>query len=80
MKAVHGKMLNGDHAGFNVRVENDSENSGGFYFIFESPTDSSQGGDYWLETFADIERGMLQKQWNVEWEQPLAELLIRDTD
>lgn len=80
MKFVHGKLLNGDYAGFNVRVENDSEKSGGFYFIIESPTDPQQGGDYWVETFEDVERGLIQKDWTVQWDQPLADLLNRDTD
>jgi len=74
MRSVEGKILNGDKVGYTIRVEDDADSTGGFLVLFEDPNDPSCGGDYWVETFDDIQRGIDQLGWQVQWNQPLETL------
>jgi hypothetical protein len=71
---VQGTIVNGEKAGYRIRVEDDWDNTGGFLIVFENPDDPRVGGDYWVETFQDVVRGLAQLGCNVQWNQPVERL------
>lgn len=68
---VIGTILNSQHAGHQVRVTDDSENTGGF-LIFEwwQNSDGPNAGnafDSWVENQADLQEFFLETGWVVQW-------------
>ena len=61
-----GRITTGEHAGFLVRVEDDSANTGG-YLILCSRNGTSEGFDHWVENKTDLDQLFIESGWNVEW-------------
>ena len=61
-----GLIKNGRDAGFFVRIEDDSQNTGGFLILIwkEHPR---EGYDYWVESLANLEQFMNESGWEIEW-------------
>lgn len=66
-----GLILNSDRAGHFVRVEDDSENTGGF-LVFEWWVDSGgpnkEGAfDSWVENLESLGKFFVESGWEVKW-------------
>jgi hypothetical protein len=60
-----GRIKNGMHAGFFVRIDDDSQNTGGYLIlIWTSP---SVGYDYWVENLTDLPQFLHESGWDIEW-------------
>ena len=67
---VVGKIIQGDQKGWYVLVENDKNNTGGYY-IYQAPIEdilnSKEGFDDWLETFEDVKGYFEESNWQITW-------------
>jgi hypothetical protein len=61
-----GRIRNGKYAGFFVRIDDDSQNTGG-YLILTWQDAPSLGYDNWVENLADLEQFMNEAGWDIEW-------------
>jgi hypothetical protein len=61
-----GRIKNGQHAGFLLRIEDDSQNTGGYLILIWRDIPPT-GYDYWVEKLADIDQFMIGADWDVEW-------------
>jgi hypothetical protein len=60
-----GRIKNGKYTGFFVRIEDDSQNTGGYLILIW--LDANVGYDYWVENLADLEQFMSEAGWDIEW-------------
>lgn len=74
MREIRGKIVGSRKNGYRVRVQRDDEFTGGFYIFFENPNSPDDGGDYWVESFVDLEIAFSELGWEVAFEAPLSEL------
>lgn len=70
---VVGTVANSDRSGYQVRVEEDRENTGGF-FVFEwwdgSDGPNEHGAfDSWVETADHLQAYFQEAGWQVDWRQ-----------
>jgi hypothetical protein len=68
---VVGVVTNGGHPGMRIRIEDDSENTGG-YLIYQwwegSDGPNAQGAfDDWVETADDLRKFLGEEGWVIEW-------------
>jgi hypothetical protein len=61
-----GRIRSGKGAGFFVRIEDDSQNTGG-YLILRWQDVPKVGYDHWVENLADLEQYMNEAGWDIEW-------------
>ncbi|HLJ88954.1 MAG TPA: hypothetical protein VKZ53_19195 [Candidatus Angelobacter sp.] len=61
-----GRIKTGKYAGFFVRIEDDSENTGG-YLILTWQGASSMGYDNWVENLPDLDQFFHDSGWDIEW-------------
>ncbi|HLJ29058.1 MAG TPA: hypothetical protein VKY85_20275 [Candidatus Angelobacter sp.] len=61
-----GRIKNGKYAGFFVRIEDDSQNTGGYLILIWQDV-PSEGYDNWVENSADLEQFMCEAGWDIEW-------------
>jgi hypothetical protein len=61
-----GRIRSGKDAGFFVRIQDDSENTGGYLILIWQDV-PSVGYDYWVENLADLEQFMREAGWDIEW-------------
>jgi len=61
-----GRITTGEQAGFLVRVEDDTLNTGG-YLILSWREGADEGFDNWVESKSDLDRFFEESGWNVEW-------------
>jgi hypothetical protein len=61
-----GRIKTGEYAGFFVRIQDDSQTTGGYLILTwkESP---SVGYDNWVEKLTDLEQFLLESGWDIEW-------------
>ena len=61
-----GRVRKGKHAGFFVRIDDDSQNTGGYLILtwHEAP---AIGYDNWVENLVDLEQFFHEADWDVEW-------------
>jgi hypothetical protein len=61
-----GRIKNGKYADFFVRIEDDSQNTGGYLILIwqDAPP---VGYDYWVENLVDLEQFMSEAGWDIEW-------------
>ncbi len=61
-----GRISSGKNAGFFVRIDDDSPNTGGYLILIwkDSPP---EGYDYWVEKAADLEQFFREAGWDIEW-------------
>lgn len=69
---VVGVVTNGEHPGMHTRIEDDSENTGG-YLIYQwwegSDGPNPQGAfDDWVETVSDLRKFLGRSEWVIEWQ------------
>ena len=63
-----GKILEGDNAGWSVKIIDDREKTGGF-FIYQFQTNNpSIGYDDWLETLENVRGYIKEANWIIEWD------------
>lgn len=77
MESVHtpigvpGTITEGEHAGWRVRVDEDTHNTGG-YLIIITPAgnfrNDPDGADYWVESLLDLDPFFTESNWNVTWD------------
>jgi hypothetical protein len=65
-----GRIVSGDYAGWYVKVQDDSENTGGFLILISGDRtfQSGKGFDGWVEGRAMLEGYFRESSWQVEWE------------
>lgn len=61
-----GRLRNGKHAGFFVRIKDDSQNTGGYLILCwkDAPL---EGYDDWVENLVDLEQFLRESGWDIEW-------------
>jgi hypothetical protein len=61
-----GRIKAGVHAGFFVRIQDDSQNTGGSLILIwkDNP---SMGYDDWVENLIDLDQFVHESGWDVEW-------------
>jgi hypothetical protein len=75
-----GVSVKGDGEGLYIRIDNDSENTGGF-LILTNPDHglrSNMGHGNWVENEECLERLFAENYWTIEWNTAYAEALIKD--
>ena len=69
--AIDGRIVNTEHSGHVVRVEDDRAKSGGFFihqrWLGCDGPDSDGGSDYWVEDEDSLTRYFAEAGWSVEW-------------
>ena len=67
-----GIILAGDEKGFYVRVQDDTENTGGFLILtwrkLLTESNGKEAYDDWVENIASVENYFRQSKWLVEWD------------
>jgi hypothetical protein len=61
-----GHIKSGKYIGFFIRIQDDSQNTGGYLILTWKDT-PSEGYDNWVESFADLEQFMREANWDIEW-------------
>jgi hypothetical protein len=61
-----GRIKTGTYAGFFVRIQDDSQNTGG-YLILTWKDSSPVGYDNWVENLADLDQFLHESGWDIEW-------------
>ena len=64
---VVGKIVFGDDLGDYIKIEDDSENTGGFLIHRSANPDFKVGGDDWIENEENLKRYFQESQWRIEW-------------
>jgi hypothetical protein len=68
---VVGRITAGKEQGSFVRVEDDTQNTGGFLILIAADADFLEGGsDYWVEDRDSLEQFARESDWVVEWKDP----------
>ncbi len=64
-----GKILEGDDAGFFIKIEHDTTNTGGYY-IYQSKDKDFKGPDSfdaWVETIENLHGFIKESNWKIKW-------------
>lgn len=61
-----GRIKNGLHAGFFVRIQDDLQNTGGYLVLIWRETPSA-GYDNWTENLTDLDQFFRESGWEIEW-------------
>ncbi len=64
---VIGKIIEGDEAGFFVKIICDEENTGGFLILTSPDEKFSQCFDGWVETEAGLRSYFEESNWRIVW-------------
>jgi hypothetical protein len=62
-----GKIVEGDDAGYYVKIVDDEQNTGGFLVITSDSPDFSTGYDDWVENRSALEEYFVESGWRIEW-------------
>lgn len=63
-----GRIIEGEYEGYFVTVHHDADATGGFYILLVNDlTNPTDGGDFWVESRADVESFFKASQWTVVW-------------
>ncbi len=65
-----GLIIKGDNTGWYVKLEDDTENTGGFYIyqFKENNENSTEGFDNWMETKEDVIGYFEESNWEIKWD------------
>jgi len=61
-----GRIKTGVYAGFFVRIQDDSQNTGGYLILTWKDT-PSVGYDNWVENLTDLDQFLHETGWDIEW-------------
>jgi hypothetical protein len=61
-----GRIRTGEYAGFYVRIQDDTPNTGG-YLVLTWQDAQSTGYDNWVESVTDLDAFFLESGWDIEW-------------
>jgi hypothetical protein len=67
---VTGEILTGRHQGWFIQVEDDRENTGGYYILVFNNADekkSSEGYDRWAEDLPTLYEMFKEARWQIKW-------------
>ena len=64
---VPGKVLAGDDIGSWVRIDDDSENTGGFLIHVSPNPDYTGGSEDWVENYEDLVGYFEESGWEIIW-------------
>ena len=59
--------MKGDDAGSFVKIQDDSENTGGYLILLSDRDDFSSGSDDWVEDSKALEQYFEESEWEVNW-------------
>lgn len=62
-----GKILEGDNAGWHVKIINDQSDTGGFFIYEFEYLNGEKGYDTWLETDNDVKAYIYESNWKINW-------------
>ena len=63
-----GKIIQGKHLNWFVKVEDDTKRTGGYYvLICKTNSFIDDVYDDWLENYDDLKQYFLEKKWKVDW-------------
>ena len=62
-----GKIVKGDDVGCFIKIQDDSENTGGFLILQSESEDFSTGSDDWVEDAKGLEESLEESEWAVNW-------------
>ncbi len=64
-----GRIKRGPHAGFFIRIDDDSKSTGGFLILIWQDAPKAEGYDDWVENLDGLERYLKRREseWGIEW-------------
>ncbi|USD22766.1 hypothetical protein MJO52_06415 [Microbulbifer variabilis] len=64
-----GIIESGDEEGFQIKVLNDSENTGGFLILTgkDLNDEESEGFDSWVSSYSELESYFKESNWKIKW-------------
>lgn len=63
-----GRILKGDNVGFFIKVQDDSENTGGYLILQSKSDDFTSGFDDWVENSRALEQFFKESKWEIDWQ------------
>ena len=64
-----GRIQNGEYAGWDIIIEDDAENTGGYLVLISAGHGKPREGyDDWVETKDDLGKYMEESGWIVDWQ------------
>jgi hypothetical protein len=65
-----GKIIKGKHINCYVKFEDDTAYTGGYYVLISKTIEfDNEVYDDWLENKTDLEKYIMEKKWEVQWEE-----------
>jgi hypothetical protein len=61
-----GRIKSGEYAGFSVRIDDDSRNTGGYLILLWKDA-TSTGYDDWVKDLTDLDAFFRESGWDMEW-------------
>jgi len=65
-----GKILEGDDAGFFVKIQHDVEDTGGFLILVSEDKTFEKGFDDWVQDTESLQGYIAESQWVIDWMDP----------
>jgi len=62
-----GKIVKGDDSGCWIKIEDDSQNTGGFLIHQSETTTFAEGSDDWVENLEALEGYFQESMWEIDW-------------